>query len=400
MDPAALALTGGQPVRSSPFPSWPRLGPGDMERIHEVLAGTNWGGQNAGVAAFETIFAEYHDARFGVAVASGTLALELALLAADIKTGDEVIVPAHSFVATASAVSRTGATPVFADIDADSFNLDSMSAEEALSDRTKAIIPVHFGGVVAEMDRLASLAQDHGLRIIEDAAHAHGAEWFGTRAGGIGDIGVFSFQNSKAMAAGEGGILVTSDEHVAGKARSIADAGRVPDRGWFDHVNLGSNLRMAATQAALLMGQLERLSDQIRVRGKNFSHFEAELGSVPGLHLQRAPEGATAQTRYVIPGRIDAREFGCDRDAFVEAMQAEGIPVRPFYPHPLYRNAAFEDKPHRALRCPVAERASLDSFWLPMRLFMGAAEDAADVSRAITKLHEAFRHEAVSRQAL
>ena len=391
MSEQELALNGGPPVRQEPYPEWPALGRGDLSRVREVLETPHWGGSGKAVEAFEAIFAQFHDCEFGVAVSSGTMALELALHAAGIGAGDEVIVPAHSFVATATAVSRVGATPVFADIESDTYNMDPVRVTQAVSDQTKALIPVHFGGVMADLDRIGNVAADRGLLVIEDAAHAHGAEWFGTRAGGTGGCGAFSFQNSKAMAAGEGGILVTSDEALAARARSIANAGRLPDGGWFEHFELGTNLRITAAQAALLSGQLERLSEQIRLRAANFARFEDGLADVAGIELQKAPSGATVQTRYIVPGRVDEDRFGVGRDDFVRAVQAEGIPVRPFYPHALYANPVFRKLPHRTLPCPVAERATRDSFWLPMCLFMGSREDAADAARAIGKVHDVVR---------
>ena len=386
-----LALNGGEAVRRTPYPSWPVLGPGDLERVREVLESPHWGGNGEIVEAFEELFAQYHDSSYGLAVTSGTMALELSLHALGIGPGDEVVVPAHSFVATALAVSRIGATPVFVDIDPDTYNIDPIRVAEAVSDRTRALIPVHFGGVVADIDRLSDLAADRGLLVIEDAAHAHGAEWYGSRAGGLGACGIFSFQNSKAMTAGEGGILTTNDEALASRARSIANAGRLPGRGWFEHFDIGTNLRMTAVQAALLSGQLERLQDQIRLRAANFARFRESLAEVDGFELQEAPEGATVQTRYIVPGRIVERLFGLGRDDFVGAVQAEGIPIRPFYPHPLYANPVFRQLPHRTLPCTVAEQATRDSFWLPMRLFMGTQEDAADAARAIVKVHQASR---------
>lgn len=385
-----LAVNGGEALRSAPYPQWPTLGAGDLERVREVLETPSWGGGEV-VEAFEEIFAQYHDASFGIAVTSGTMALELALHALGIGPGDEVIVPAHSFVATALAVSRVGATPVFVDIEADTYNIDPVRVAEAISDRTTAIIPVHFGGVMADLDRLSDLAADWGLSVIEDAAHAHGAEWFGSRAGGLGTCGTFSFQNSKAMTAGEGGILVTSDEALAARGRSVANAGRLPGRGWFEHFEVGTNLRMTAIQAVLLGCQLGRLQDEIRLREANFDCFLKGLAGVDGIELQRAPRGATVQTRYIVPGRVDEKLFGASRDEFVAAVQAEGVPLRPFYPHPLYANPVFRQVPHRTLPCKTAERACRDSFWLPLRLLMGTAEDAADAARAIVKVHQACR---------
>ena len=386
-----LALFGGAPIRRAGYPDWPRLGPGDLDRMREVLESNSWGGENPTVRSFAEIFAHFHDATFGIAVSSGSMALELALHAAGIGQGDEVIVPAHSFIATATAVSRVGAEPVFVDVDAESFNIDCAQAAEAVSERTRAILPVHFGGVMAEMDRLADIASSTGVRLVEDAAHAHGAEWFGTRAGGLGSAGVFSFQNSKAMTAGEGGIVITSDQGLAESAHSITNAGRHEARGWFEHFELGTNLRMTAPQAALLMAQLERLPREIQLRATNFARFTEEIAEVDGIALQKAPAGATTQTRYLVPGRIDADRFGADRDRFIEAMQSEGVPVRPFYPHPLYANPVFRKWPHRSLQCPVAERLALDSFWIPMRVFMGSEDDAADAGRAITKVYRALK---------
>ena len=386
-----LALNGGEAVRNAPYPAWPALGPGDLERVHEVLESSYWGGTGEIVEAFEELFAQYHDSAYGLAVTSGTMALELALHALGIGPGDEVVVPAHSFVATALAVSRVGAAPVFVDIEADTYNIDPIRVAEAVSDRTRAVIPVHFGGVVADIDRLSNLAADRGFLLIEDAAHAHGAEWYGSRAGGLGTCGIFSFQNSKAMTAGEGGILTTNDETLAAKARSIANAGRLPGRGWFEHFEIGTNLRMTAVQAALLSSQLERLQYQIRLRAANFAHFCEGLAEVDGFELQEPPAGATAQTRYIVPGRITEKLFGLGRDDFVRAVQAEGIPVRPFYPHPLYANPVFRQLPHRTLPCPIAEQATRDSIWLPLSLFMGTQEDAADAARAIAKVHRSSR---------
>ncbi len=386
-----LALHGGGPVRTAPYPAWPRLGEGDLEAVAAVLEGSDWGGAGAAVARFEALFAQVHDAAYGIAAANGSLALELALLAAGVGPGDEVVVPAHSFIATAAAVSRIGAVPVFADIEATTYNIDPERVAEAVSEKTAAVIVVHFGGAPADMDRFGDLAAAHGFLLIEDAAHAHGAEWHGKRAGSFGLAGMFSFQNSKAMTAGEGGIVITSDGDLAAKARSIANAGRRPGRGWFEHFELGANMRLTAMQAAILSRQLERLPAEIRLREQNNAAFEQELAGVDGLYLQEAPAGVSAQTLYLRPGRVVEDAFGIGRDEFVAAMQAEGIPLRPFYPHPLYRNALFQDRERRVGECPVAEQSSKDSFWLPMSLFMGGEDDAADIARAMRKIHEAVK---------
>ncbi len=220
------------------------------------------------------------------------------LQAAGIRAGDEVIVPAHSFIATATAVSRIGAKPVFCDIERETFNIDPVSAEAAVGPKTKAIIAVHFGGVIADMDRLENLAMKAGVQLFEDAAHAHGADWKGRRAGGIGRAGTFSFQNSKAMTAGEGGIVITSDAELLERMRSLVNCGRKPGHGWFEHFEGGTNLRLSGFQAAVLLAQLERLPEQIRLRQADAELLQAQHDT-PGVHFQQAPEGAVVQTLYL-----------------------------------------------------------------------------------------------------
>ena len=386
-----LALYNGTPVRKDPYPGWPVSGSREQELLLEVLASGKWGGYNEFVGRFELLFAQMHDCAYGIAVANGTLAIELALTAAGIQPGDEVVVPAHSFISTASAVSRVGAIPVFVDIEEETFNIDPDKIGAAVSPKTKAAIIVHFAGQMADVDRIAKAAGEHDLIVIEDAAHAHGAEWKGQRAGSFGLCGTFSFQNSKVMTAGEGGIITTNDDEFAARARSLADSGRRPDQGWFRHFELGSNFRLTGLQAAILLAQLERLVEQVQRRQKNFAAVDKALQS-PGVRLQKAPESASPHSLYLLPGRIDEELFGVDRDEFVSAMRAEGVPCDPFYPHPLYENPMYvETLVHRAEPCPVAEQVCTDSFWFPLRTLMGSTEDALDIVRAIDKVHQAYK---------
>ena len=388
--PAKLAIHGGRPVRTADFPIWPVSGPREEDLVRKVLFSSQWGGYHEYVAEFETIFAGLHDASHGISVANGTLALELMLSAAGIGPGDEIIVPAHSFIATATAVSRVGATPVFVDIDRDTFNIDPREVEKAVGSKTRGVVVVHFAGLVADMDDFQRVAKNFKLQLFEDAAHAHGAEWNGGRAGGFGRASTFSFQNSKAMTAGEGGILLTSDDDLAARARSLANGGRLPDHGWFEHFELGSNLRLTGLQAAVLMGQLDRLPEQIRTRSENRRVLD-QNHTVPGVQFQAWPDAATVHTHYILPGRIDETELGCSRDEFLAALQAEGIPARPYYPHPLQKNPLYRTTPKRTLPCPVAEQACKDSFWLPQRVLLGSEADVLDVATAIRKIYEVFK---------
>ena len=369
------------------IPRWPVASERETELLREVLASTQWGGFHEFVDRFERAFAEFQNARFGISLTNGTAALELALETAGIGPGAEVIVPAISFISTATAVSRVGATPVFVDIEPYSFNLDADRAAAAVAARTKAILPVHFGGPLADMDRLMRLAAERSLILIEDAAHAHGSEWQGRRAGSFGLAGTFSFQNSKVMTAGEGGMLVTNDAGYAERARSLANQGRRPAEGWFHHYILGSNFRLTALQAAVLLAQLERLPDQIRLRTRNASYLSAELADVAGLCFQQVPAQVNAHSHYLLLGRVDARRFGMTRDEFHRALTAQGIPCTPFYPHPLYGNPIYRSGGCRVEPCPMAEECVRDAFWLPHRVLMGSEDTTREIASAIRKLH-------------
>ncbi|RIK36676.1 MAG: DegT/DnrJ/EryC1/StrS family aminotransferase, partial [Chloroflexi bacterium] len=253
-----LAIHGGSPVRSEPWPRWPQWGEAEAQRVQEVLESGVWGGFNPAVKEFEAAFAKRHQAKHCITAVNGTLTLEAALRVMGVGPGDEVIVPPYTFIATANAVRLVGATPVFVDIEPDTYNLDIDCMAAAIGPKTKAVIPVHFAGLPVDMDRLLSLAEQHGLAVIEDAAHAHGSTWKGTPMGTLGHIGSFSLQASKNLTAGEGGILITNDDDLAAKLWSFANQGRSPEGAWYEHGMLGSNLRMTGWQAGLLLAQMER----------------------------------------------------------------------------------------------------------------------------------------------
>jgi dTDP-4-amino-4,6-dideoxygalactose transaminase len=360
------------------IPHWPVCGQHERELINEVLESDRWGGFHPFVQKFEAEFALFQQCRFGVAAMNGTVTLEALLEALNVTEG-EVIVPAISFISTATAVSRVGATPVFVDID-ETFNLDPERVRAAVTPATRAIIAVHFGGPMADMDALMQIAAEQDILLIEDAAHAHGSEWKGRRAGSIGRAGSFSFQNGKVMTAGEGGILVSNDEILMDAAREIVNQGRRKGEGWFAHYSLGSNYRMTAFQAAVLIAQLERLPDQNCRRARNAAIVREELADSPGLHFQRVPREATVHTNYLLTGWVDG-----DRDGFHRNLTAAGFPCTPFYPHTLYNNPLYRDgvAPCRVTPCPVSEARIADGFWIPHRALLGEEHDARSLARAI-----------------
>ena len=364
------------------IPKWPLAGEREMELIREVLDSGQWGGFHPIVGRFEREFAAFQHCDFGVSAINGTVTLEMALEALEIGPGDEVIVPAISFVSTATAVSRVGATPVFVDIEPYSFNIDPDRAAAAITSRTKALIAVHFGGPMAKMDRLSAL----GIPVIEDAAHSQGAEWSGRRAGSFGLIGSFSFQNGKVMTSGEGGILTTKDEPLARKLRAIANTGRREGEGYFFHYTLGSNYRITALQAAVLIAQLERLPEQNTRRAQYARILREQTAGLPGLTWQHVPEQAQVHTNYLMLGRINAAQFGATRDEFHRHMAAAGVPCTPFYPHPLYGNPLYRGGGCRVEPCPIAEDCVQDAFWFPHRLLLGSDADARELAAILCRV--------------
>jgi len=399
-----LAALGGPPVRTRPFPRWPEIDPADEAALLRALHGSYWGLHGDGeIERFEARFAEYQQARHAVAVANGTVALRIALLAAGIRAGDEVLVPPYTFLATASAVAEANATPVFVDIDPDTFNLCPRAAAAAVTPRTRALIPVHIGGLPAEMDELLALARRHDLVVIEDAAHAHGAEYRGRRVGALGHLGCFSFQSSKNLTSGEGGAVVTDDPALAARVRSIHNCGRVPGGAWYEHHTISGNYRITEFQAALLNSQLDKLEEQTQRRERNALRLYARLRQVPGIRPQARPTYAHRHGNHLFLFHYDAAEWGVPREVFLRALEAEGIPAAPGYPLPLYRqplfargdfgpySAAFDQHPglsYAAVRCPNCEEiCGRAGAWLYQNVLLGTPEDTDDIARAFEKLH-------------
>jgi dTDP-4-amino-4,6-dideoxygalactose transaminase len=364
------------------IPSWPQSDERELDLLRAVLDSPQWGGFHPFVEQFEKSFSAYQHARHGITMCNGSLTLEAALEVLGIGSGDEVIVPAISFVSTATAVSRAGALPVFVDIEPWSFNIDAARVEEAISPRTRAIIAVHFGGAPAQIEELCAVAARHSLLLIEDAAHAQGSEWRGRRAGSFGSFGSFSFQNGKVLPAGEGGMLVTNDDGLAEQARSIANQGRKRGESYYKHFELGTNFRLTGFQAAVLIAQFERLPAQISVRTENANLLKCLLADLPEIVWQRQPEETTQNCFYLLPGRV--RNARVTRDEFSRRLSGTGVPMTPFYPFPLYGNPVYERPGScRVMPCPNAEACVEDAFWLPHRLLLADEETIRETATAI-----------------
>ena len=402
MTAPALALFGGPRLRTRPFPAWPIFGAAEEARLLRVLRGGQWGRlDGAEVEEFEQRFAAMHGCRHGIAVVNGTVALKIALLALGIRAGDEVIVPPYTFVATATAVIEANAIPVFADVDLATFNLDPAAVADAITPRTRGIIPVHFAGQPAEMDALVALARERGIFVLEDAAHAHGASYQRRPTGSLGDAATFSFQSSKNLTAGEGGIITTNDDGFADACRSIHNCGRVPNGVWYEHHVVSGNYRLGEFQGAILNCQLDRLEEQADTRERNGRRLAERLGAIAGLHPQRRSDHCTRHSYHLIMLRIDSREFGASRAAVIQALEAEGIPCSAGYGYslpdqPVFRNQAFGPYvpdadgriDYRAARVPNCDRLCREqAIWLGQNLLLGSDDDVDDIARAFEKIH-------------
>jgi len=289
---------------------------------------------------FEEKFASYCGTKYALAVSNGTTGLHLALATLGIKAGDEVIIPDLTFVATANAVAYTGATPVLADIDADTLCLDPASVKSLVSPRTRAIVPVHLYGHPADMDALAEIAEAHGLAIIEDAAEAHGAEYKGRRVGGLGKCAVFSFYGNKIITTGEGGMLTTSDHAFYLRAKRLRDHAMSAEKRYF-HEERGFNYRITNLQAALGVAQLERIGEFLDRRAEIMSWYTSEIATTDKIRLNRVKNWARSAFWMVcleVEGFDEAR-----RDAFMRKLKARGIDSRPYFctmsSMPMYQQA-------------------------------------------------------------
>jgi dTDP-4-amino-4,6-dideoxygalactose transaminase len=387
-----LAINGGSPVRTATWPRWPQWDERERERVLGVLASGEWGGFNPVVKDFERTFAQRHQAKHCITAVNGTISLEAALRVLGVGPGDEVIVPPYTFIATANAVRLAGATPVFADIEPDTYNLDIEQVEKAISKRTKAIIPVHFAGLPVDMDELLLIAHAHELAVLEDAAHAHGSTWQGQPMGTHGDIGSFSLQQSKNLTAGEGGILLTNDDELAGKLWSFVNQGRSPAGAWYEHELLGSNLRMTGWQAGILMAQMERFDEQLQRRQANARRLIEILEEIDGPAPMRWDPRADNHAFHLFMMRYQPKKFGgLPRERFVEALRAEGIPCSTGYAQPLYKQPPLAKPYSRILPCPVAEQACREALWLTQNLLLAEPDEMEQIGRAMVKIRENVR---------
>jgi dTDP-4-amino-4,6-dideoxygalactose transaminase len=390
-----LAIFGGKPAVTGTWPKWPQLGQRERALLDEVFASSLWGGTGLGpkITELNAKFAAYCDAKYGAAVANGTVSMELCLEAWGIGPGDEVVVPAATFFATSLAVHHQGATVVYADLDPKTANLHPARFEEAISEKTKAVIPVDIGGHPADLDPIVKIANRHGIKVLEDAAQAHGAIYRGRKTGSFGDAGSFSFQQSKNLQSGEGGFITSNNGDFIDLIHySIGKFGRGVREKYAGHIhyNFGWNACYTEIQAAVALGQLERLEEQTQKRWQNAKLLIAELQGIDGFEPFFYEAYCTRHGHHLFLARLDAERFeGANRAQFLAALNAEGVPASSFYPMPLYEQPVYKASPSlkmRFLPCPVTERLCRQVLFFEQNLLLAEPGRMAQIAGAVRKL--------------
>ena len=315
--------------------------------------------------------------------------------------GDEVIIPDYTFVATASAVLYAGAMPVMVDVSPETYCIDVALADAAITSRTKAIIAVHMGGHPADLDALMDLVNRNGLALIEDSSHAHASEWKSKRIGSHGTAGTFSFQASKLMTAGEGGVILSNDDTFEKQARSVHDCGRMPGEWFYSHFINGSNYRLSEWQGAVLTVQLSRLDSQTQRRHRNARLLDKLLAEIPGITPQKLDPRCTRNGHYAYIFHVDSKQFaGVSTQRLIEAMNAEGIPNQASYP-PVHALDVFQNGEYRKRLCGRqaseshsflkaaylnTHRAAYETVWIPQPALLGDEEDIHEIAAAWRKI--------------
>ena len=400
---STLAILGGPSVRTEPYPAWPVFDERDVEAVAAVVKSGRWGGfpyPGPRTREFVQRFLELQNAEYAVAMANGTVTMEVACRAANIGWGDEVIVPAYTFQATAAAPMAAGAIPVIADVDPETYCLDPKAAEAAITDKTKAIIPVHLGAKMADMDAIMDIAERHNLIVIEDCAHAHGAQWRGKGAGTLGHFGSFSLQSSKILTSGEGGILICKTQELAERATSIIDCGRPHDQAG-TQVTMGANYRMAELQAALATVALARFPEQAQAREEMAAYMDEALSEVPGIRVLKRDMRHTKRSFYRYIFAMAPEVYGFEHRVMCYALAEEGISAWDGYPA-MHHYDLFQPQISRLpvpsafpeyfrfeqAHFPVAERAAeREAVWLNEAIFRVGRKGVDDVITALQKIY-------------
>ena len=393
-----LAIFGGVPVRETPLHYGRQyIDQADVDAVTEALRSPALTG-GPRITQLEEKLCKVTGAAYAVAVSNGTAALHLAAMAAGFGDGDEVIVSSITFAASANCVLYVGAKPVFADIQADTYNVDPASIRKLITPRTKGVIAVDFTGQAVQLDEIRAICKEHNLTLIEDAAHAIGTKYKGQPVGSIADMTCFSFHPVKTVTSGEGGAITTNDEQLYrrllrlrshGITRNREEMVHPTDAPWYnEQVELGYNYRMTDIQAALLISQLDKLPAFSRRRSEIVAKYNTAFAQIPEIQVQREiPESETTRHLYIL--RLRLERLKCDRRQFFDALAAENICSQVHY-LPVYWHSYYEKLGYEKGLCPNAEQYYMASMSLPLYYTL-TDEDVEDVIRAVRKLIDYYR---------
>lgn len=401
------AMLGGAKAHPDPFPGWPVFDQTEERGLIETLRSGKWyrgGAKN--VARFEDEYAKRTGAKTCLATANGTAALYTSLNAMGIEAGDEVIVPPYTFIATINVVLRQYAMPVFVDTDPETFQMDARKVEAAITPRTRAIVPVHLGGNVCDMDAILAVAKRRGVPVLEDACQAHLAEWRGKKVGTLGVAGCFSFQASKNLNSGEGGAILTNDEDLRERCYAFHNNGRglkLTGSADFSYQSQGCNLRMTEFQAALLLAQMARIEQQAKTRTENAQYLTSMLKEIPGIAPAKQYAGCTRNAYHLYMFRYDKAQFAeLPRATFLKAMAAEGVPCSggysPLNTQPFLKNAVQSRGFGRIYskqeiagwegrnQCPANDRLCGEGVWFTQTMLLAPRKSMERIAEAVKKI--------------
>ena len=403
-----LAVLGGKPVRAKAWPTWPVWDRSAEKSVLSILRSGNWyRGRGKTVTKFEEKYAQLMGAKRCVCTFNGTNALLTAMHVLDVGVGDEVIVSPYTFIATYNVLIGSSALPVFADTDPETFQINPDKIEERITERTRAIMPVHILGLPANMDKIMAIARKHNLIVIEDACQAWLAEWRGKKCGTLGDLGCFSFQNSKHLPTGEGGAIIGDDEELMDRVMSYHNCGRPYGsvKRTSGYPIIGTNRRMMEYQAAVGLSQIKRLESDTARRNENARYLTSRIKDIPGIVPHRLYEGVTRAAYHLYPFRYKKEHFNnAPRNKFLAAMRAEGVPCSGGY-GPQYKDGLIEDalnsknfkrsfskarlnKYRQELNFPDNDQLCREAVWLSQSMLLGSKSDIGDIADAILKISE------------
>lgn len=413
LDDGKPVLLGGNKSFRGNFSGWPLFNDREEQALIEVVRSSKWGRLNGTrVAAFEKEYATLNGVGNVLGVSSGTTALSTILGALDIGPGDEVIIPAYTFIATYNVVVLNYALPVFADTDIETFQVDPEKVESAITRQTRAIMPVHIAGSPADLDRICSIANKANIPLIEDACQAHLAEWKGKKVGNYGLAGALSFQASKNLNCAEGGAIMTNDDAFARLCYAFHNQGQ----GQASVGNYGtgsgtraSNMRLTEFQGNLLLAQMSRLADQVKKRSENAAYLDEQLGGIEGITPAKLYPGTTQSAYHLYMFRYDQTRFdGLTREKFLKALHAEGVPCSPGYGKmnlsdyvvglatnkhylKIYGETAMKEWLEKS-ECPQNDKlADEQAVWFTQNMLLGSRADMDQIADAIRKIRKYAR---------